>query len=645
MASYRHVFQPLQVGGCRLKNRVCRSAHGTGLHGDELIAYHEARAKGGVALSFLEAGSVHASAPFPMDISNDHCISLYLQLMDRVSPYDMKVMQQLYYPGATGGYWSASDVPNPLLSVTPKAMSPADIEEIIDSFAKAAQRCETGGLHGVDIHASSGYLLHEFLSPALNHRQDDYGGSRENRLRLLLEVLDAVRSVVSKDFVVGVRLPNEDYTPGGLNAEENAAIAEAIDPLIDYLSLHMGSYWRFHKLIAPSDDPLGLEMPFNQVVTRHTTKPRIVVGRIMTLDHADALIRDNEAEMVSMVRALIADPELVNKAQRGEEQHIRPCIGSNQGCVGKLMTDGRISCVVNPSAAREQSLSFDPSPSTTPLKLLVIGGGPAGMEAARNAALMGHKVILAEALPRLGGQLAMAACAPHRGDLGSLNQWLQSELETLNVDIRCNTLVDIDWITDINPDHVILATGSTPRWDGRQIAQPSTSISGYDQAHVSDSWRLFGVGQPLTIGKSALVFDDTGTFEAISVADALLKQGAAVTLVSRFDSIGHELPYPPVTVGAARERLFNHAQFEFFGGHYLRNIRENEVDIGVLHTERCRTVAAENVVLVLANQPNRELLEDIEKQSIAVTCVGDINGSRDLLTAMHSASEAARSLT
>lgn len=646
MSSYRHVFEPIVLGGCTIPNRICRSAHGTGLQGQDLIAYHEARARGGVGLTFLEAASVHASAPFPMDVSHDGCIDFYKQLSARIEPHGMKVMQQLYYPGAAGGYWSASPVPNPLVGVVPHAMSQADIREIVDSFVAAAIRCEKGGLAGVEIHASSGYLIHEFLSPALNRREDDYGGSEENRLRLLREILEAVRGAVTSGFVVGVRLPNDDHVPGGLGPAENARIAGVIEPLVDYVSLHMGAYWRFHKLIAPSDDPLGVEMPSNNIVAANISKPVIVVGRIMTLDHAEALIRSGEADMVSMVRALIADPELVNKARRGEEHRIRPCIGTNQGCVGKLMTEGRMGCVVNIAASHEQVVSFEPNPigaDAERKKVLVIGGGPAGMEAARTAAMRGHEVVLAEALPRLGGQLALAASAPHRADLGALDSWLQSELELLGVEILVNTMADEGWVAEQRADQVIVATGAMPRWDGFQVLQPATPVPGHDLPHVVDSWRLFGVGAPPVVKGPAVIFDDTGTFEAISVADKLLAEGIHVTMVSRYEVLGEKMPYPAVTVGAARERLFGR-NFDFIGGHYLREIGSESVEIGVLFTERRRELKAATVVLVGFNHPNRELAEGLKERGIPAALVGDVNGTRDLHSAIHSAVNAARSV-
>ena len=651
MTRYDNLFQPIAVGPVTIPNRIVRSAHGTLLHGESLIAYHEARAKGGVGMSTLEATGVHRSAPSLLPLYSDAVLPFYEQISARVHQHGMKLFQQIYHSGAAtargnprGETWSVSEVPNPMTNIMPIAMTKGMIDEVVAAFGTAARRVRDGGLDGVDIHASSGYLIHEFLSPALNKRTDEYGGSQPNRMRFLIEVIAAVRAAVGNDIAVGVRLPNEDYIPGGLTSVDNATIARAINPLVDYVSLHMGAYWRFHKLIAPADDPLGVEMIANKAITAVVTKPRMVVGRIMTLDHASAIVDSGEADMVSMVRALIADPQLVNKARRLEEHKIRPCIGTNMGCVGQLMTRGVLSCVVNFSAAQEDKISFDPEgKATRPKRILIVGGGPAGLEAARTAAMLGHQVELHEATSRLGGQVLLAAAAPHRGDVGAIVHWLQSEIDCLGVDVHLNSLVDAQTVRDIAPDEVIIATGTTPRSDGFQLATPALAIPGHDLPHVHNAWELFGIGGKPNIVGPAVVFDDTGTFEAISAADMLLAAGVQVTMVSRMDKLGENLPYPPVTAGAARERLLS-GNFDFVGGHYLRRITPDEVEIGVLFTERVRRIPARTVVLISFNEPNRALANALQAEGYAVRMIGDVLGRNSIMTAIHGAAELARAI-
>jgi 2,4-dienoyl-CoA reductase-like NADH-dependent reductase (Old Yellow Enzyme family) len=652
LSHYEHLFAPLRVGPLTLKNRIVRSAHGTLMTGERLIAYHEARAAGGVALSTLEATGVHANAPSLVPLYNDDCIPFYREISARMRPYGMAMLQQIYHPGSAtrpkkaATQVSSSAIPNPMVGGIPTAMSVADIHEMVEAFAAAARRCREGGLDGVDLHASSGYLIEQFLSPANNTRDDEYGGSLENRMRFLLQILQGIRDAVGDDYLVGIRLPNEEYIPGGLSPEDIAEIARIVEPYVDYVSLHMGSYWRFYTLLAPMDIPLANEMPANARITGGLTKPTMVVGRIMTLDDAERIVADGSADMVSMVRALIADPELVNKSQRGESHLVRPCIGSNIGCVGQLMSTGVLSCVVNIAAAQETVVSFDPpGPAPVRKRVLVVGGGPAGLEAARTAALRGHEVHLYEANRRLGGQVAIAATAPHRNDIGAITEWLTSEIERLGVTIRLATMVDPDVVAELAPDEVILATGVSPRRDGFQLTTPVHAVPGHDLAHVYTSWDVFGFGGRANLVGPALVYDDTGTFEAISVCDAMLEAGLAVTMVGRHEAIGATLPYPPATVAAARERLMSGA-FDFIGGHYLREIRPGSVDIGVVFTERVRSIEAATVVIVTFGHPNRELGEYLATDGAPwrIHTVGDATGTNGLLPAIHQAANLTRTL-
>ena len=654
---YDHIFQPIDVGPITIPNRIVRSAHSTALPLKRLIAYHEARAVGGVGMSTLEATGVHLSSPAMRSIiplHDDTVVPFYQELTDALRPHGMKMLQQIYHPGSARApgkgttQVSASAIPNPLVGGTPIEMTIPMIDEMIEAFAKAAKRCRDGGLDGVDIHASSGYLIEQFLSPANNIRSDKYGGSLTNRMRFLMEIIEAIRDEVDHDICIGIRLPNEEYIPGGLTAEDNAEIARIVEPHVDYISLHMGSYWRFHKLLSPMDDPLGHEMPANEPIIKQLTKPTIVVGRIMTLDHAESIVESGQADMVSMVRALIADPGLVSKAKQGNSELIRPCIGSNFGCVGQIMSTGKLGCVVNIAAAQETEVSFEPEGiSKTPEKILIVGGGPAGLEAARTAAIRGHDVHLHEATKQLGGQVAIAASAPHRSDLGAITSWLTSEMERLEINVTMNSLVDPEVIASLNPDRIIVATGSTPRKDGFQLTTPISPLTGFDQKHVYTSWDVFGYGGRANFDSPAIVFDDTGTFEAISVADKLLEQGIKVTMVSRYESLGASLPYPPATVEAAKERLMSQ-DFDFIGGHYMQAITEDEVLIGVPFTERIRALRANMVVLVTYNHPNRDLAEYILKENShlegKVHLVGDVSGTNGVQAAIHQAANLTRSI-
>ncbi len=319
--AYEHVFRPLSIGGCTVPNRIARTAHSTGTTGDDLIAYHEARAAGGLGLTILEIAGVQPSTATGIPVYTDRVRSFYAELADRLHAHGTQVFQQLWHGGAAYGRAgqpiSASAVPAPSIDRIPRPMTAAMIDDVVAAFAAAARRCRDGGLDGVELHGAHGYLIGQFLSPATNLRDDGYGGSTEGRTRFLVEILQAIRGEVGPDFPVGVRLSGTDFIEGGIDPVEAAAIARTIEPLIDFLDVSMSSYWRFHKFLSTLDDPLGYEIETSEQVTKAVAVPTIVTGRILALDHADHLIGTGVADMVSMVRAMVADPHLVAKARAG----------------------------------------------------------------------------------------------------------------------------------------------------------------------------------------------------------------------------------------------------------------------------------------------------------------------------------------
>lgn len=653
MASYPSVFQPLQIGGCTIPNRIVRTAHSTGTDGEELIAYHEARAKGGVGLAIIEIAGVTPQSPTKIPVYSDKVLPFYEELSSRLHAHGTQVFQQLWHGGATmtrvpSRPIAPSPIPNVHVGVIPQVMTKAMIDDTVAAFAAAARRVEQGGLDGVELHAAHGYLIGQFLSPATNHRDDEYGGSTENRSRFLHEILAAIRSEVSAGFPVGIRISGDEFIEGGIDHIEAENIAQLAEPHIDFLDVSMGTYWRFHKFLSTLDDPLGYELDNNEKVTKVVDVPTIVTGRIMTLDHAEHIINSGVADMVSIVRAMIADPELVVKAEQGREDEIRPCIGTSMGCVAQLMTTGRIQCVVNVAAGQETNVPFEtPGPAEVKKKVLVVGGGPAGMEAARTAAIRGHEVHLYEMTGELGGQVRMAASVPPRSDLEAITRWLTDELDRHGVQVHLRTPVDPDLIVEVGADEVIIATGSTPREAGFQLSAPSVPIPGAELPHVATSWEVLGFGGRAKLGTKAVVVDDTGTFETVSVADKLLAAGAEVTIVSRHEQLGGGVTYPPATVEASRERLFA-AGVEFIPSMAIREITPSAVTAYGLGLGHERTFEADTVCIVTYHTPNDELAgylaEHHDDQPFNVHVVGNANGTDTIQTAIHSASAITRTL-
>ena len=649
--AYPNVFQPLEIGSCTLPNRIVRAAHSTGAVGEDLIAYHEARAKGGAALTILQIAGIHPTSPTDIPVFTDKVLPFYEEMASRMHAAGGKVFQQLWHGGAAMEQRSLqnfrqplapSAIPSPMVGVVPQELTTAMIDELVAAFAIAARRCEEGGLDGVELHGAHGYLIGQFLSPATNLRDDGYGGSLENRVRFLREILAAIRSETSPGFPVGLRISADDQIEGGVEPEDAADIAKLVEPDIDFLDVSLSSYWRFHRLLSTLDEGLGYEVATSEVVTRAVDLPTIVTGRITTLDHAEHLIKSGVADLVSIVRGMIADPELVAKARDGRESEIRPCIGTSVGCVARFMVAGKMRCVVNTAAGQEISVPFEPADRTAkPKRVLVAGGGPAGLEAARTAALRGHEVVLYEMTGQLGGQVRMAASVAPRSDLVAITAYLADELDRLGVAVRLRSPVDPDVVADERPDELIIATGTTPR-RGFQISAPSNPVPGADLPHVYTSWEVLGFGGRAAIGQQAVVFDDTGTFEAISVCDALMAAGAEVTFLSRHEQLGATILYPAATVEASRERLFA-GPFSFTPAVALREITREAVVTRDLGTYSERRFEADTVVIVSYHDCNRELADYLKSEMSGqpdtppfnMHLVGDVNGTNSIMAAIH----------
>ncbi len=632
------VFEPIRIRNVEIRNRVIRSAHDEGINrgviGPEFIAYHEERARGGVGLSILGAAAVHQSTALGLRVDHDGVIDGYQKLMERCRPHGMRVFQQLWhgghqYYGPQGSVpWSASDVPSPNNGAIPVPMTQGMIDEVIAAFAAAALRCQKGGLDGVELHAAHGYLFHQFLSPVTNLRTDEYGGPLENRMRLLQEALRAVRAAVG-DFPIGVRV-GASTALGVLQADEIALVVQALEAeqLIDFVDISYGDYYNLDAIIAGMHRPTGYELETAALITAGTRLPRIVTGRFRTLDDVEQVLREGSADLVSMVRAHIADPAIVRKTLEGNADQVRPCLGCSQGCIGGVMRTGQIGCTVNPAVGFEGTLSEGLIvKAETPKKVLVVGGGPAGMEAARLAALRGHAVILAEASASLGGAVNVAKLAPKLYGLADITEWLEREVYRLGVDVRLSSYMDADDIRAEQADNVIIATGSLPRVNGFQIAAPGEPAKGTELPHVISSTDLL-TRKDITFGQTALILDDIGHYEAIAAAEYLITKGVAVTWVTRFsmfapqaDSFSRATP--------ALERLFM-GEFELLTRHHLAEVRPGECSVRPLQGARLRTVPADHVIMVQPGEPLRDIYNDLRGTIPGLTIIGDAATPRDV---------------
>ncbi|MCR9278320.1 MAG: FAD-dependent oxidoreductase [Pseudomonadaceae bacterium] len=651
---YEHVLSPIDIAGVSVPNRVVRTAHATGIGAgtmsDELIAYHAARARGGVGLSIIEILAIHPSSPGSLQAFDPRMPEAYEKLMAQCRPHGMKVFQQVWHAGHNGtpldggAPWSASDIPSPQVGLVPRPMSKAQIDDIVAAYARAAKLCKDAGLDGVEIHGAHGYLIQQFLSANTNKRRDDYGGSLENRMRFMLDVMRAVRAEVAEPgFAVGIRLA-ADATAGGVGPQDNIACVEALkrEGLADFVNVSLGNYHSFPKLIGGMHEPVGYELETAVPVTTQADVPTIVTGRFRTMEEVDQVIRLGQADMVGMTRATIADPDLVVKTRSGQADRVRPCIACNQGCVGQLLgPERRMGCAVNAAAGFETTLGDDKLERVATAKhVVVIGAGPAGMEAARVAAKRGHRVTLTEAAPDLGGTLRYAGMAPRRQQMADIIGWLQNEIYAEGVDVKLSMYVTESDLDALAADEIILATGAEPRRDGVQQSHPGEPFEGFDLPHVVASNDLFD--DPSAQATRALVIDDVGHYEGLAVAEHLLASGVEVTMVTRLPTLAPSVRTALMT-DPALER-FADQPFAYRVGTRVRRVDGQSALIERVTGGGVETVNADLVVFVSLNRPRDELAGAIEARAIPYTRVGDVNTPRFLVRAIAEGNAAGRAV-
>lgn len=629
---------PLQVGSALFRNRITRTAHGTGyaVQGkvtERLIAYHEARARGGVGSLFLETSGVHWSSPGPLWAMSDEIIPGWAQLAERLHAIDhTKVLPQLWHGGAQvqppdgSVAWAASAIADPINGRVPRAMTKAMIDEVVESFANAAVRAQKAGLDGVEVHGAHSYLVCSFLSPMTNLRQDEYGGSLENRTRFAREVLSAIASATGKDFVVGIRMNGSEAAEGGIEPAEAAQIRQLLEAedLIDYVNVSMGGYHNFGKMIGAMHEPHGYELPTSEPVTREASVPTIITGRVLSLAEAEKIIESGAADLVSFVRAMLADPELPRKSWDGREQEVRPCIGCNEGCVGRRFAvgaaAGQTGCTVNPVAGWEfEQRGLKPAPS--PRRVLVAGAGPAGLEAAWTAAQRGHHVIICDSATAPGGLVRFHRCAPHRQEVGKICDWLWEALERGGVERRLGCTVDADLAAELEADVVIVATGSLPSRDGIQRMRPAHRIDGLDSANVMTPLEVLGgLG---SVPSRAVVFDDLGNYEAVGSAESLLEADVEVVYATSFPELAPDL-FRSFQRDAVAQRLGSFAGFTLHTRSSIERIDHGSVTLRALDGGRLTEVEAQMIVLVTGFEPQTALLDELASAGVQVQPAGDV---------------------
>jgi mycofactocin system FadH/OYE family oxidoreductase 2 len=543
---YRYLFSPLQLGPVTVANRIVFAAHLTnyaerGLPSEQHAAYYAARAAGGAGLIITEEHSVHPTDwPYEKMIHGFHPEVLpgYRRITEAVHAHGVPIFAQINHNGgqASSMYtrlpvWGPSPVADPLFREVPKAIDHLEIAEVVAGYADVAARCKEGGFDGIELQCSHSSIVRGFLSRATNNRTDEYGGSLENRARLLHEIVAAVREAIGRELALGVRLCGDELIENGITIDETVEVAQAVEErgLVDYINTSIGvATASLFMIEASMHVPPEYAVFIPSALRKAVDLPVVGVGRFKDPLQAERVLAQGHADLIGVVRGQIADAEFVAKARSGNHHDIRLCLSCNQECVGRMGLNRWLGCIENPLTGREaQAVALRPSP---PKRVLVIGAGPAGMQAAIAAARAGHHVTVQERDDGPGGQVRWAARVPNRAEFGDLVRNQVREASTLGVDLQCGVEVTADSVFAFAPDAVVVATGSVPARPWWAPAEPGSVIDATDV--------LTGRYAP---SGHVIVIDEVGFHQATSVAELLADRGCSVEILSPGMVVGQDL--------------------------------------------------------------------------------------------------------
>lgn len=647
--TFKNLFTPHEIRGHEIRNRIFSTAHQTilarnGVPTEDMAAYHEARARGGAGLIVMESSrpnSDEISSSYFIDSSSDDCIPGYRMVAQAVHRHGTKIFGQINHGGrityAQDGLqrvaFAPSMVPDHRFHCMPRAMSIDYVWFIIEAFAKAAGRLVEAGLDGVELTASHGMLIAQFMNPLTNQRTDVFGGSEEGRFLIVAEMLKATRDVIGPDKIIGMRISADEMEPDGLDESAWLAICRRLDeePELDYLNVTTGSMMGLAgsiHVVPPMAIEHGYVAPQAGAIKTQVRKSIFVAGRINQPQIAEQILEKGQADMCGMTRAMISDAEMPNKARAGRLDDIRACIGCNQACIGHYHMGVRISCIQNPVSGRERELYPHP-PAETRKRILVVGGGPAGMKAAAVAGERGHRVTLCEGAGQLGGQALLAQALPGRGEFGVIVDNLRREMEISGVEVKLNSHVDRVFVEMLRPDAVIIATGATPY-------RPDVEIG--DDVHAVDVWQLLkGEVNP---GASVVIADWRCDWIGLGIAEKLAREGSYVRLCVDGEMAGQNLQkyLRWHWVGQLQKLGVEIVPYaRFFGAlgdtaYFMHSLSGAAIECGGMDT----------LVIAQGHQPVTALEEELRSSAIPLFLAGDCRSPRSAEEAVYEGMEAGR---
>lgn len=643
MSDLSALWQPVRIGHVQTRNRIYLPAHQPSFAPVEYGAYLAERARGGVGLIVTHGFHVHpASARAGVSPWEPAWADAVHKFVTPARSLGCPVFVQITHMGASGtrrtddmDLWGSvlapSAIPSPAHRAMPKPMEEEDIAAVIEGFAATAANVQAGGGDGVEIHGSHGYLLSNFLSPWWNRRDDAWGGDTARRARLAVEIGKAVRKRCGPDFVVGIKLSLDEYLgDAGTNPGETVRVVQILERerLFDYVCLSHTDYHQNHKLVPPASSGETAPLAANAKLVREALAGRIpllIQGSVRELDTAAQIVQHGQSDLVGMVRAHIADPEIVNKARAGRADETRRCIGANQGCWRRLGQN--MSCTVNPATGRELTVGITVvKPAAAPRKLLVIGGGPGGLKFADTAASRGHQVTVWERGARLGGQVRYAGRLPDYASWNFLVDDLEASLRRRNVDIRLGTEATADAVAAFGADEIVVATGARwqtsgfstfrtdrdaiPRADGAQVLDPLTALDDIDAC-----------------GPRVLIVDDNGDYLPMGLARLLAASGRQVTVVTSDAMSARKLeatldwPWVMPRVAEAGVRLRTST--------FVESIGQGQAVLRSALGGAPEPIAADTVVLSMMRESEDGLYHQLKARGLKVRRVGDCVAPRE----------------
>ncbi len=649
MATFEYLFTPLRIGNVTVPNRIVATPHTTLLSTDHLIgdrhvAYYEERAKGGAGLVIVETLIVHPTSQPLMNEAfafDEREVPRYRELTAAVHRHDAKIFGQIAHGGrqlidgsiSRLPLWGVSPVALSVASEVPMEMGEAEIAELIEAFARSAGYLREGGFDGVELHSSHGYLIQQFFSPLSNRREDRWGGSLENRMRFAFEVIGAVRKAVGRDFVLGMRLSADEFVPGGLTTDDTQEIARLLVAAgqLDYLSVSAGMGQTPFLITCDMSFPPASQAYLAGLIKQAVGDvPVFASQRINDPLLAERILAEGQADMVGMSRALIADPELPRKAREGRLDDIRACIACNQNCIGRVMQSKSVGCIQNAAVGREREWGIGTlRPAPRRKRVVVVGGGPGGMECARILAERGHAVVLLEKASELGGQVNLITRVASRQEFGGVVRYLSRQVEKLGVEVRLGREATAADVLAERPDAVVVATGSVP---------DRPPIPGADGPRVCDVADLLaGRVEP---GKRAVVLDGECFYRALSAADFLAEREVEVEVLSPVFFVGMNVAMPSLII--TYMNLCGKG-VRFTPMHMVRSIEERRVNAFHVFSFAEHTIdEVDDVVLAYPGRADSGLYRELEGAVPELYRVGDCVAPRKVDMAIHEGHEVGR---